>query len=159
MSLKKYIQPALWVIAFQVIAAIIGSTTASNMDWYNGLQKSELTPPDIAFPIVWTCLYVMLALAAHLVWKDYRAKGLSLVFILFWAQMLMNWGWSYVFFEFQMVKEAYLWICALNALMLCYIILQWSSNKTAALLVLPTLVWGCFAAYLNYQIMMMNGFL
>lgn len=157
MKLRKYIQPALWILAFQVVAAIIGMTTASNMGWYDGLQKSELTPPNIAFPIVWTCLYVMLAIAAYLVWQNYRAKGLSLVFILFWAQMLMNWGWSYVFFEFQMVAAGFYWICALNLLMLGFIIAAWREKlKLAALLVAPTVLWGSFAAFLNYQIMVLN---
>ena len=131
-------------------------TTQSNMGWYDGLEKSTLTPPDIAFPIVWTSLYVMLAVAAYLVWKNFKSKGFSAAFILFWAQMLMNWVWSFVFFEFHMVTLAFYWICVLNLLMIGFIIIAWKDNKWASILVIPTVLWGSFAAYLNYSIMILN---
>lgn len=126
------------------------------MDWYDTLEKSTLTPPDIAFPIVWTSLYIMLALAAWMVWGEFKQRGLNKAFILFWVQMLLNWGWSFVFFEFHLIAIGFYWICALNLVMIAYIFVQWPTNIKAALLVAPTVLWGSFAAYLNYSIMVLN---
>lgn len=152
--MKKYIQPLLWVIGFQAIAGAIGLVTRENMGWYGTLEKSSLTPPDIAFPIVWTSLYVMLALAAYLVWQ--RRGENRRVFILFWVQMLLNWGWSFVFFDMHMIAGGFFWIVVLDIAMLAFIVRAWSVNRKAALLVLPTLLWGSFAGYLSYTIWILN---
>lgn len=154
--MKKYILPFLWIATFQVISGAIGYFTQANMGWYQGLEKSSLTPPDITFPIVWTTLYVLLAIAAWQVWRDFRRDGMRLAFALFWAQMLMNWAWSFVFFEFHLIAAGFYWICALNITMLIYIAAQWGHNRLAAILVMPTVLWGSFAAYLNYTIMVLN---
>lgn len=154
--MKKFIAPALWIVAFQLVSGVIGYFTASNMDWYNTLEKSSFTPPDIVFPVVWTTLYVLLAIAAYLVWEDYRRDGMRPAFVLFWMHMFMNWTWSFVFFEFQIIALGFYWICGLNFLMIAYILVQWRTNKIAASLVIPTVLWGSFAGYLNYQIMVLN---
>ena len=155
-KLKKYFPAGFWVVGFQLVSAFIGMTTARNMGWYQTLEKSELTPPEIAFPIVWTSLYILLAVAAWMVWGEFKQRGINKAFILFWIQMLLNWAWSFVFFEFQMIELGFYWICALNLTMVAYISVQWRTNKNAALLVAPTVLWASFAAYLNYSIMVMN---
>lgn len=154
--MKKLIQPALWIIAFQAIAGLIGMSTKNNMGWYDTLEKSTLNPPDIAFPIVWTLLYIMLALAGWLMWQHRKNKQTTIAFNLYWLQMLLNWAWSFVFFEFHLIALGFFWILALNLAMLAFIIKAWSIQKLAALLVLPTLIWGSFAAYLNYMIWILN---
>lgn len=155
--MKQFIKPALWIIGFQAISALIGMVTRSGMPWYQTLEKSSLTPPDLAFPIVWTILYVMLALAAYRVWEYARTHGKNTpVFLLFWAQMLMNWGWSFIFFGLQMAQAGFIWICVLNILMAGFIAISWKPLKSAAIFVFPTLLWGCFAAYLNYMIWALN---
>ena len=151
--MKKYIPPLLWVIAFQIVSALIGMSTSANMGWYDTLEKSALTPPDITFPIVWTTLYIMLALAGWLIWKNHD-KTLKTLFA---AQMLLNWGWSFIFFKFHLITLCFFWIVALNILMATLIIMLWKKPlKAPALLILPTLLWGSFAAYLNYQIWALN---
>lgn len=62
--MRKYLQPFIWIFAFQLISYGIGLVTRSNMDWYQALEKTPVNPPDLAFPIVWTILYVLLAIAA-----------------------------------------------------------------------------------------------
>ncbi len=151
--MKRYLPPLLWILGFQAVSALIGVVTQGNMAWYETLEKSSLTPPDIAFPIVWTCLYIMLAIAGYLVWKKREQRD---VFILFWVQMLLNWGWSFVFFGAHLVIIGFFWIVLFDLAMLAFIVKAWRANKPAALLVLPTLVWGSFAAYLNYMIWILN---
>jgi len=155
--MQKYLKPALWIIGFQAVSALIGMVTQSGMPWYDTLEKSDFTPPDIAFPIVWTCLYVMLALAGYYAWNYAKIHGKdSRIFLLFWVQMFMNWGWSFVFFGLQMVLPAFIWICALNIAMLALILAAYRPLRIVSWLVLPTLIWGCFAGYLNYMIWVLN---
>lgn len=159
--MKKYIsptliQPALWVIAFQIIGALIGMTTSGNMEWYDALNQSSLTPPDIAFGIVWSLLYVSLALCGWLTWeRASKPRGLP-VFMLYWLVMPLNWMWSFIFFEFHLVAIGFFWILALNASMIAFIAAAWAHNRAAAWLMVPTLIWCSFAAYLNYAIWVLN---
>lgn len=152
--MKKYIAPVLWILAFQVIAGGIGYITSQNMGWYDTLEKSALTPPDIAFPIMWTSLYIMLALAGWMMWQV--RKTADEAHRIFWMQMFLNWGWSFVFFGFHLVFIAMLWIVVLLVTMLVFVVKVWDQQRIAAYLVIPTILWGCFATYLNYAIWILN---
>ena len=153
--MNKYVQPALWIIAYQAISYGIGVVTRENMGWYDSLEKSSLNPPDIAFPIVWTILYVLLALAGWKMWQV--RKTAPIAFAAYWVQMLLNWGWSFVFFAAHLVLAGFIWIVIFDLAMLAFIVLAWKANlKLPALLVLPTLLWGSFAGYLNYSIWVLN---
>ncbi|NCT40095.1 MAG: tryptophan-rich sensory protein [Alphaproteobacteria bacterium] len=154
--MKKFIPPLLWIIGFQAISGLIGFATAANMGWYRTLEKAPLNPPDLAFPIVWTTLYVLLALAGWLVWTKRNDDGFALAFRLYWVQMLLNWGWSFVFFAAHLVVIGFFWIVALDLAMIAFIIVAWNKSRIAALLVLPTVIWGSFAAYLNVMIWILN---
>ncbi len=135
---------------------MIGMTTNDNMEWYQGLARSVLTPPNFVFPVVWTTLYVMLALAAHQMWRLRDVAEARAPFILFWIQMIVNWAWSFVFFEYHAIELGFYWIVALDVLMLAFILSALKIAPKAAFLVLPTLLWGSFAAYLNYMIWVLN---
>jgi tryptophan-rich sensory protein len=154
--MTKILKPLGWVAGFQAVSAFIGVVTKSNMGWYDELEKAALNPPDIIFPIVWTALYVLLALAAWRMWEGRKAPEARIPFLLFWAQMFMNWGWSFVFFQFHAVLAGFVWIVMLDILMLLFVLSAWQGHKMAAALVLPTLLWGCFAAYLNYSVWILN---
>ncbi|MEM7651203.1 MAG: TspO/MBR family protein [Pseudomonadota bacterium] len=154
--MKKYITPALWILAFQIIGGGIGFITNSDMSWYDGLEKSALTPPGFVFGIVWPILYVMLALAGWMMWCDRKAEGAQTPHNLFWMQMFLNWGWSFVFFQFQLIEIGLFWILALIIAMVAFVTQAWANFRMAALLVVPTVLWACFAAYLNYAIWVLN---
>lgn len=154
--MKKFIAPLAWVLGFQAVSALIGAVTRENMGWYDTLEKSALNPPDIAFPIVWTVLYVMLALAGWLMWQVRKQPEARLPFILYWVQIAMNWAWSFIFFAWHEVAAGFWWIVALDIMMIAFVIAAWNVQRKAAFLVVPTIVWGSFAAYLNYSIWMMN---
>lgn len=153
---RRYFTPLLWIAAFQAISYGIGQITRANMGWYDTLAKSVLTPPDIVFPIVWSALYVLLALAGHRVWQHFKSHGMTAVFIIFWLQMMMNWGWSFIFFAGHEISYGFYWIVALDIVLAGFIVLAWNACRRAAVYALPTFVWGCFAAYLNYVIMALN---
>ncbi len=152
--MSKFFPPFLWIVAFQIIGGAIGFVTSGNIEWYNSLKQSLLTPPDAAFGIVWSILYVMLALAG---WRVSKVRENSpVIYRLFWVQMILNWGWSFVFFQFHNVEMGFTWIVALNIVMVVLIVKAWAVDRVISLLVLPTLVWGSFAGYLNYAIITLN---
>ena len=155
--MKKYLAPALWIVAYQLIGGLLGFLTSRNIEsWYQGLEKASLNPPEYAFGIVWPILYVMLAIAGWLMWRDRKSAGVQTPLNLYWMQMFLNWGWSFVFFEFHLIGLGFLWIVTLNFTMLAFVISAWKDHRRAALLVVPTILWGSFAAYLNYSIWALN---
>ena len=155
--MSKYTAPILWIFAFQLIGGGLGFLTSRNIpEWYDGLNKSALNPPDITFSIVWPILYVMLALAGWLMWRDRKKEGAQTPHNLFWMNMFLNWGWSFVFFEFKLIAIGFFWIVTLILTMASFIAYAWQNHRIAAFLVAPTLLWGCFAAYLNYSIWVLN---
>lgn len=144
-----------WIIAFLGVSYFIGQVTQANMAWYADLPKSPLNPPRIAFPIAWTSLYIMLAVAGSLIFRVQGEDG-SKYKKLYAVYMIMNWAWSFIFFGAHMVTLGFVWIVAsvlvLGVLILC---LWRGSKKIAALLCIPTLCWSLFAAYLNGYISFM----
>lgn len=154
--MKKYLPPLLWIICFQLISLAIGRITSDNMGWYRGLEKSIVTPPDIAFPIVWPLLYIMIALAGWRVWSQRKNIGTAPMTV-FAVYSLLNWGWSFVFFAGQYIAAGFFWIAALDLVALGFIALCWKrSEKPAALLMVLPALWTLFAAYLNYTIWILN---
>lgn len=155
-SLKSYLFPALWIVIFLLIASIIGDMTRFEIpDWYRSLSKPLLNPPDIVFPIVWTSLYIMLAITGWRLWRD-RKTNAPKAFPLFAVQMLMNWAWSYFFFKFHMLGFSFVWILGMVALLVCLILTIRHNDRVATIFLLPYLLWISFASYLNGMIWYLN---
>ena len=154
--MKRFLAPVIWVVVFLVISFGIGQFTSANMDWYDGLNKSALTPPGIAFPIAWTTLYILLAVCGWLVWGARKGPRGGLVLALYWGVMLLNWAWSFIFFELQMVGFGFAWIMALNLANISFILAAWRNHRVPAYLVVPHLFWCAFASYLNYAVWALN---
>ncbi len=133
------------------------ATQSSVNDWYVGLNKPSFNPPNWIFAPVWTILYVMMGIAAGIVW----AKGFYHIWVKtalyhFGIQLLFNALWSIVFFGFKNPFAALLVI--LTLLVLLIFTIKWFKvvSKTAAYLLLPYLLWVCFATALNYKIWELN---
>ncbi|MBO4583428.1 MAG: tryptophan-rich sensory protein [Alphaproteobacteria bacterium] len=125
--------------------------------WYMALNKSGLTPPGVVFGAAWTILYALLGFALFLVIKSARGKAEKFfAYVLFFAQMLLNAGWVYLFFGLHMTAFALVVLLAL------FIISIWMArvfdgiDRKAMLLIIPYLLWMMFAFYLNAYIVLMN---
>lgn len=114
--------------------------------WYEELQKPSWTPPNWAFPVVWTLLYIMIAYAGWSVWSK---VGWSLP-IVFWAlQIVLNAAWSWLFFglrrmDLALVDVGLLWLAIAG-----FIVTAWPVSPIAALLFVPYLAWVTTAGLLN----------
>jgi tryptophan-rich sensory protein len=133
------------------------ATQSSVNDWYLELNKPSFNPPNWIFAPVWTVLYIMMGVAAGIVW----AKGFYHIWVKtalyhFGIQLLFNALWSIIFFGFKNPFGALLIILALLVLLIFTI--KWFKvvSRTAAYLLIPYLLWVCFATALNYKIWELN---
>jgi len=124
-------------------------------EWYENLRKPGWTPPDIAFPIVWTILFLCNAVSGWLVWE---AAGLSAAPALsvYAASLLLNAAWSALFFGLKRMQAALWEVCALWSSIALVAALFRAHSPAAAALQLPYLVWVTVAAALNFRLLGLN---
>lgn len=139
-------------------AARLGSyATVPNLDWYAGLEKPGFTPPNWVFPVVWTTLFVLMAIA---VWRvvvrtDGRIAG-NRALIPFALQLLLNVAWSFAFFGQQSPAAGFAVIVLLIPAIVWTMIAFRRTDRAAAWLLAPYLVWVAYAAILNAAICRLN---
>ena len=149
----KWLSLVLW-IALCLFAGFIGSLFSPG-EWYQSLEKSSLTPPNIVFPIVWNILFILMGIAVWRVWER-RSQGANYALLLFIIQLGLNMLWSYLFFGLQRPELALIEIIILWAAILATTIAFFKIEKIAGILLLPYLGWVSFAIYLNYSIYHLN---
>lgn len=123
--------------------------------WYEALNKPALTPPGWIFPPVWTVLYLMIAVAGWLAWRN--TTGLMHPAVIAWgSQLVVNALWSWIFFGLKIPGLALLDILVLLILILAFVRCAFPASRSAALLFVPYALWVGFAAYLNLAIVVLN---
>jgi len=147
----------LLVVCFA--AAGLGSvaTTPSIPTWYATLAKPSWNPPNWIFGPVWTALYICMAVAAWLVWRQGGLQRARTPLALFAVQLALNAAWSWLFFGFHMPGAAFLEILVLLAAIAATTIAFWRRSKAAGILMLPYLAWVAFASALNFAIWRLNA--
>lgn len=149
----------LITVTLSLLAGAIGSlfTISAIQEWYPILVKPALNPPSWIFGPVWTTLYVMMGVAAFLVWKrGGELKNVALPLSLFVIQLVLNALWSIVFFGMHNPKLAFFEILLLWIAILATIISFMKISKLAGWLLVPYLLWVSFASYLTFSIWMLN---
>lgn len=131
-------------------------TTPQIPNWYADLAKPNWTPPGWIFGPVWSLLYLMMAVAAWLVWRKDGFAGAKFPLALFAIQLVLNSLWSVLFFGIQNPGAAAVEIILLWLAILATLITFWNRSKWAGGLLVPYLVWVSFAAVLNVAIWRMN---
>ena len=125
--------------------------------WYATLTKPWWTPPPLAFPIVWTILYIMMAISFWRLWnKGPPSVDGSKSMAWFLIQLGLNAAWSPVFFSLHDTKTALVIISALVAAIGATIIWACRVDRVAAGLLMPYLAWVMYATTLNVGVVMMN---
>lgn len=144
-------------IAVCLGAALLGSlmTTPALRPWYAGLRKPAWTPPNWLFGPVWTALYVAMAIAAWLVWRQVGLTAAPMK--LFLLQLLLNVAWSGLFFALRSPGWAFGDIVFLWLAILATSIDFWKVAPLAGLLLVPYLIWVSYAAALNFSIWRLNA--
>lgn len=137
----------------------IGSiaTQASVDTWFVALDKPSFNPPSWVFAPVWTLLYVLMGVAAGMVWsRGFHHLWVKTALYHFGFQLILNAGWSIAFFGYQSPLAGLIIIIALIVLVL--ITFKWFKivSTTAAYLLIPYILWIGFAAALNFEIWRLN---
>lgn len=122
--------------------------------WYQTLVKPSWTPPDSVFAPVWTLLYILMAVAAWLVWRT--GIDVKPAMLLFFSQLALNFAWSFLFFG---ARSPWLGLVCIGMLLVTVAICTfvfWRITKPAGLLFMPYLLWIGFAAALNFAVWRLN---
>lgn len=125
--------------------------------WFAMLDKPALYPAPIVFPIVWSALYVLMGVALALIVAARGARGRWLAVGAFAVQLSLNLAWSPVFFAAHRLTLSLMIIYALIVVLGVTILLAWRVRRMAAALLLPYLLWVCFASFLNLQFLQLNA--
>jgi translocator protein len=124
--------------------------------YFDSLRKPPGTPPPAVFGPAWTFLYLLMAIAAWLVWREGLTRQTAVALGLFAAQLTLNFAWSLIFFGQHRAGIALLEIAVLWLAILATIISFWRVRPAAGALLLPYLGWVGFAAYLNAGVWKLN---
>jgi len=143
---------AVFLIVVIGVGAVIGAATAPG-DWYAALEKPAFNPPDQVFAPVWLTLYVMIAIAG---WRTFIRARSSGAMKLWYAQMLLNWSWSPVFFTLHMPWLAFVVIVGMFAVIIAFIAATRRRDPVSAWLFVPYSAWVGFASVLNLAIAILN---
>jgi benzodiazapine receptor len=127
-------------------------TTPRIPGWYAQLAKPEWTPPNWVFGPVWTLLYLMMAVAGWLVWRQRGIGRAKLSFGLFAVQLALNSAWTILFFGLRNPGAALVDIIMLWLAILATLVMFFRYSRWAGILLVPYLAWVSFAAVLNLVI-------
>jgi benzodiazapine receptor len=148
----------LW-LGITFVAAAIGALASRNADsFYGELVQPEWAPPASLFGPVWSVLYLLMGIAAWLVWRERRflQADVTLALGFFVAQLVLNSLWSWLFFAWHDGALAFADIGVLWVLIVVTLVLFWRVRRLAGVLLLPYLIWVSFAAALNFSTWRMN---
>ena len=139
-------------------AGIIGSffTRQSVSTWYQTIEKPTFNPPDFIFAPVWIMLYVIMGIAAFIIWnqKDHPLRKTALVIYL--VQLILNTLWPFLFFACQAPLASLFEIILLTVSIIMTIYYFYTVKFYAGILMLPYLAWVSFATLLNYYLWILN---
>ena len=143
-----------FIITFS--ASFIGGlvTITLKEPWYSQLIKSNFNPPDWIFAPVWTTLYLMMTLAIWLFWHS-KNKDMNTIYI-YLIQIFFNTTWSIVFFGLHQIFLALVVLIILIGLIITLIIRYKRANFVSYYLMIPYLLWCCYALFLNFNLLILN---
>lgn len=138
---------------------ILGSvfTIQSIPTWYATLIRPSFSPPNWIFGPVWTILYLLMGIAAFLIWqKGLDRKDVKFALRIYSIQLILNFFWSLMFFRWHSIGGALIEILLLWIMIAANIFVFYKISKKAAYLLVPYILWVSFAALLNYSFWSLN---
>lgn len=153
---KRFIITLIISIAVCLLIGFLGgiSVKSDNFIWYDSLNKSPLSPPNLLFPIAWGILYIMLAVSISIIInKSPLDKKAVIIFII---QLILNSFWTYIFFGLKQPVFGLIEIIILDIMIIITMFTFKSISKAASILLIPYLIWCLFASYLTLHIVIFN---
>jgi benzodiazapine receptor len=154
---RRWVPIVIAAVCAMAVAAL-GAAATDIGPWYYGLQKSALNPPDWLFGPAWTVIYALAALAGVLAWTSARtAEQRARILVLFAINALLNIFWSELFFRLRRPDWALAEMVPFWLSILALMIVLRPVSRRASWVLAPYLVWVCFAGWLNYAVVRLNG--
>ena len=157
-NIRCYAALAAFIVLTQA-TGFLGAlaTTPAVPTWYAGLARPSLAPPNWVFGPVWTTLYVLMAVAAWLIWRLPPSPQRRTALVLFALQLALNTLWSFLFFGAQRIDLALVEVVLLLAAIVATTRAYAGLSRIAAWLMAPYIAWVAFATLLNFQFWRLNG--
>lgn len=135
-----------------ILPLVLGIIVSAFVDFniYGSLNKPDLAPPSVVFPIAWSILYVLMGISLYM--NRNNKKNM----VTFFIQLMLNYLWVFVFFGMQSWLGGFIVIILLDVMILYTILEFYKENKLSAYMMIPYLLWCVFASYLNFQIFLLN---
>lgn len=131
-------------------------TSLSVSSWYTQIAKPSWNPPNKIFGPAWGLIFLLMAISGWLIWQQRDVTEIQIVLGIFILQLVLNVGWSGLFFGLRKIGIAALEVVLLWLVIGAYILLAWPISTTASLLFLPYWLWVGFASLLNMRIWFLN---
>ena len=151
--IKPYLLSSAIALAIGLLAALL---TMGGMRKYESVAKPPLSPPGVVFPIVWTALYILMGISSARVYQAAPGSDRETGLLLYGVQLMLNFGWSILYFGFSLYLAAFIWLLILEAVIVAMIVYFNRVDRTAARLQLPYALWVAFAGYLNLGVYLLN---
>ncbi|WPZ36802.1 TspO/MBR family protein [Thalassobaculum sp. OXR-137] len=148
--------PALLVFIAACTAAALTGVFFKPGQWYENLAKPPWRPPNWLFGPAWTILYAMIAISGWMVWKASSWPAVAPAMAIYGVQLLLNAGWTPLFFGLRRPDLAFYELLLLWASILATTLTFLQISQFAALLLVPYLCWVTFAGALNRSIVLRN---
>jgi benzodiazapine receptor len=154
----KWLPPLVSIAIALAVGAVGGWATASSVTtWYATLEKPAFNPPNYLFGPVWTALYILMAVAAWLVWRAEPADGRRRTALRLYAvQLALNLAWSVIFFGLRRPDLALVEVLVLFAAILGAARAFARVDRRAGWMLVPYAAWVAFATLLNFEIWRLN---
>jgi benzodiazapine receptor len=153
---KQIIGLALWLL-ITFIAAAVGSVASVDAgSFYTQLTRPNWAPPPAVFAPVWALLYVLMGIAAWLVWRVAGIRAARGALVLFLMQLALNALWSWLFFGWHRGALSFAEVLLLWVIIVATVITFWRIHALAGVLLVPYLLWVSFASALNYVVWQLN---
>jgi translocator protein len=140
-----------------IVGAVAGIfTTKAIPGWYATLNRPIFNPPNWIFGPVWTVLYVLMGISLYLIWIQPPGQARTFALVAFFIQLLLNFGWSFLFFYFKSISLALVEIILLWLSIVITLILFYKIKPLATYINIPYLLWVSFATLLNASYFKLN---
>jgi translocator protein len=143
-----------WLLAAFAAGAVGAVASVDAASFYAQLSKPSWAPPAWVFGPVWSALYVLMGIAAWLVWRSPGSKAVPLS--VFSVQLAANALWSWLFFAWHRGALAAIEVLVLLALIVATVATFWRISRLAALLLVPYVLWVGFASALTWAVWRSN---
>ena len=156
---KNWHRPFICIVLCSGLGFLFGRSAMGEIQtWYAELIKPVFNPPNWIFGPVWSVLYVMMGIAAGLIWNlGLSTRGVKPALLVFLVQFVLNLAWTPIFFGNHMMFAGLIVISVLWLILLINIRLFSKLRKLSGLLLVPYLLWVSFATILNLSLWHLNS--